>query len=316
MAMYHFHIKSDKKSDGSKISAAKRINYICHQGIYSDDKEFKKFVDNFITVKNLQSSTDQFDLLYKTDEFGCISNSSKGITVTNKPSPTTFAIALKIANETYKHQPLVINGSDNFKKKVINAASLFQLNINFDDENLQKEFLRKKNLNRKNMPSEQQKQYSLDTAKEIIKRIVESNAHVFASSHVDYINREKAFAKRGDCVFHSHKLPLWANDDPKKFFQAADQFEGKTNRRYVEIEFALPNELTSVEQYKQIIEPFLDLHLKDHYYTYAIHDKIGSLSNGQRHPHVHIMFSERLIDDVEKTQEREPQNFYKYPARR
>ncbi|MBR1395955.1 MAG: MobA/MobL family protein, partial [Selenomonadaceae bacterium] len=238
------------------------------------------------------------------------------ITVTNKPSPTTFAIALKIADETYKHQPLVINGSDNFKKKVINAASLFQLNINFDDENLQQEFLRKKNFNRKNVLSEQQKQYSLDTAKEIIKRIVESDAQVFASSHVDYINREKAFAKRGDCVFHSHRLPLWANDDPKKFFQAADQFEGKTNRRYVEIEFALPNELTSIEQYKQIIEPFLDLHLKDHYYTYAIHDKIGSLSNGQRHPHVHIMFSERLIDDVEKIQEREPQNFFKYPARK
>ena len=117
--------------------------------------------------------------------------------------------------------------------------------------------MRKKNLHRKNTPSEQQKQYSLDTSKEIIKRIVESNAQVFASSHVDYINREKAFAKRGDCVFHSNKLPHWAQGDPKKFFQAADNFEGKSNRRYVEIEFALPNELTSVEQYKQIIDPFL-----------------------------------------------------------
>ena len=28
------------------------------------------------------------------------------------------------------------------------------------------------------------------------------------------------------------------------------------------------------------------------------------------------MFSERLIDDVEKIQEREPQNFFKYPARK
>ena len=316
MAMYHFRIKSDKKSDGSKVSAVQHVDYIRRQGIYSDDKECKKVVENFISAKNLQLSADQFDLLYKTDEFGCISNSSKGITVTNKPSPTTFAIALKIADETYKHQPLVINGSDNFKKKVINAASLFQLNINFDDENLQKEFLRKKNLNRKNMPSEQQKQYSLETAKEIIKRIVESNAQVFASSHVDYINREKAFSQRGDCFFHAHHLPKWADDDPKKFFQAADDFEGKSNRRYVEIEFALPNELNSVEQYKEIIDPFINLHLKDHYYTYAIHDKIGSLSNGQRHPHVHIMFSERLIDDVEKTQEREPQNFFKYPARK
>ena len=279
--MFHFRIKSDKKSDGSKVSAVQHVDYIHRQGLYSDDN-----------------------------------NSPNGFTVTNKPSPTTFAIALKIADETFKHQPLVINGSNNFKKKIINAASLFQLNIIFDDENLQREFLRKKNLNRKNMPSEQQKKYSLDTAKEIIKRIVESNAQVFASSHVDYINREKAFANRGDCIFNAHKLPHWADDDPKIFFAAADKYEGKTNRRYVEIEFALPNELSSVEQYKQIIEPFLDLHLKNHYYTYAIHDKIGSLSNGQRHPHVHIMFSERLIDGVEKTQEREPQNFFKYPARK
>ena len=316
MAMFHFRIKSDKKSDGSKVSAVQHVDYIRRQGNYSDEKE-KKIFENFISSKNHQLVlNEQFDLLYKTDDFGCISNSPKGITVTNKPSSTTFAIALKIADETYNHQPLVINGSDNFKKKVINAASLFHLNIEFDDENLQQEFLRKKNLHRKNMPSEQQKKYSLDTAKEIIKRIVESNAQVFASSHAEYINREKAFAQRGDCVFHSHKLPKWAEDNPKKFFQAADQFEGKSNRRYVEIEFALPNELNSVEQYKQIIEPFIDLHLKEHYYTYAIHDKIGSLSNGQRHPHVHIMFSERLIDDVEKTQEREPQNFFKYPARK
>ena len=224
MAMFHFRIKSDKKSDGSKVSAVQHVDYIRRQGIYSDEKESKKFIENFISAKNIQSSTDQFDLLYKTDEFGCISNSPNGITVTNKPSSTTFAIALKIADETYNHQPLVINGSNNFKKKVINAASLFQLNINFDDENLQQEFLRKRNLNRKNLPSEQQKKYSLDTAKEIIKRIVESNAQVFASSHAEYINREKAFAQRGDCVFHSHKLPKWAEDNPKKFFQSADQF--------------------------------------------------------------------------------------------
>ena len=57
------------------------------------------------------------------------------------------------------------------------------------------------------------------------------------------------------------------------------------------------------------------MHLKNHYYAYAIHDKLGAFSD-ERHPHCHIMFSERLIDDVEKIQEREPQNFFKYPARK
>lgn len=40
------------------------------------------------------------------------------------------------------------------------------------------------------------------------------------------------------------------------------------------------------------------------------------MSDGQRHPHVHIMFSERLIDDVEKMKERSPKDFFKYPARK
>ncbi|MBQ7198883.1 MAG: MobA/MobL family protein, partial [Selenomonadaceae bacterium] len=102
----------------------------------------------------------------------------------------------------------------------------------------------------------------------------------------------------------------------KKFFQAADRYEGCGNRRYMEIEFALPNELSTVDQYRQIIEAFIAKHLNDLYFAYAIHEKFGALSNGQRHPHVHIMFSERLIDDVEKIKERTPKNFFKYPARK
>ena len=154
------------------------------------------------------------------------------------------------------------------------------------------------------------------TADTIFQRINENLNHLSAQSHVEYINRENAFAHRGGCIFHSHHLPKWAKDDPKKFFRAADKYEGCGNRRFVEIEFALPNELTSIEQYKQIIDAFIDKHLTDHYFTYAIHEKFGALSNGQRHPHVHIMFSERIIDDVEKIKERSPKNFFKYPARK
>ena len=111
-------------------------------------------------------------------------------------------------------------------------------------------------------------------------------------------------------------MPKWAKDDPKKFFQAADRYEGIDNRRYMEIEFALPNELKTVEQYRQIIDAFIAKHLSDHYYAYAIHNKIGVMSDGQHHPHVHIMFSERMIDDVEKKKERAACNFFKYPARK
>ena len=155
------------------------------------------------------------------------------------------------------------------------------------------------------------KKFALDTTKKILQHIAKTNAQ----SHLEYINRERAYENRGACIFHTHRLPKWAKNDPKKFFQAADIYEGVGHRRYVEIEFALPNELKTVEQYCQIIDAFIAKHLSDHYYAYAIHDKIGMLS-GQRHPHVHIMFSERMIDDVEKIKERSANAFFLYPARK
>ena len=101
------------------------------------------------------------------------------------------------------------------------------------------------------------------------------------------INREKPFENRGGCIFHSHHLPKWAHDDSKIFFQAANKYEGVGNRKYKEIEFALPNELKTDERYRKIIDAFIGKHLSDHYYAYAIHNKIGVMSEGQHHPHFH-----------------------------
>ena len=36
MAMFHFRINSDKKPDGSKISAVKHVDYIRREGAFSD----------------------------------------------------------------------------------------------------------------------------------------------------------------------------------------------------------------------------------------------------------------------------------------
>ena len=163
--------------------------------------------------------------------------------------------------------------------------------------------------------SAEQKRLAELTAKKILENMSEANKEETALSHVEYINRERAFENRGGCLFHAHHLPKWAEDDPKVFFEAADKYEGIGNRRYREIEFALPNELKTVEQYRQIIDAFIAKHLSDHYYAYAIHNKIGVMSEGQHHPHVHIMFSERLIDDVEKRKERPAEFFFLYPAR-
>lgn len=137
-----------------------------------------------------------------------------------------------------------------------------------------------------------------------------NGAKVSAKAHADYILREGEDSQNSDCIFQGHQLPSWADGLAQKFFSAADRYEDKGNRRYKEIEFSLPNELT-LEQNREIVDRFIACHLTNHYYAYAIHEKSGAIS-GERHPHVHIMFSERLIDDVEKIKERPA---YKYFTR-
>ena len=308
--MYHFRIKSDKKPNGTKISAVQHVDYINREGKFSTPEQWQqknKFVSNFISTEKFPNAFGgQTFLLYKTDDYGSIRNSLRGIEVTQNASEETIAIALVLASHVMNHQPLIINGSDSFKKAVLKTAIHKDLPISFDDLIMQNDFLRYKDID---YPD--RKKFAIDTTKKILQHIEKTNAQ----SHLEYINRERAFENRGACIFHAHRLPKWAKNDPKKFFQAADIYEGVGHRRYVEIEFALPNELKTVEQYRQIIDAFIAKHLSDHYYAYAIHDKIGMLS-GQRHPHVHIMFSERMIDDVEKIKERSAKAFFLYPARK
>ncbi len=399
--MFHFRLKSDKKPDGTKISAVQHIDYIRHEGNYAEEKEWarnNKFVGNFISSADIKDACKgQETLLYKTDDFGSIRNSHNGIEVTEKASPTTIAIALMLAYESMNHKPLIISGSSQFKKSMLDTAIFANLPISFADKLMQTELKRRKekienerrnfiakggtiktksatfqpftpnvkprtiadvtrnglclpSLSKLNLVhsepqstdlflqsdesrkleqlaerinnnvrwdfSQQFLNLAKQTSQKILSNIENKLDNVYAESHVEYINRERAFENRGGCIFHSHHLPKWAKNDPKKFFKAADKYEGIGNRRYMEIEFALPNELKTVEQYRQIIDVFIEKHLNDHYYAYAIHDKIGVMSNGQHHPHVHIMFSERLIDDVEKIKERPAKYFFLYPARK
>jgi len=401
MAMFHFRLKSDKKPDGTKISAVQHVKYINREENSSSQKQWEeknKFVGNVITTTEVKDLLDGLQtLLYKTDDFGSIRNSANGIEVTENASETTISIALLLSYAAMNNQPLILHGSLRFQKAVLQAAIQNDLPISFADKLTQIEFLRQKEalaLERKNfvanggtiitkrpipkpchspahaktiedatqiglrLPtlsqrslvhsestgtdlllsadesrmleslakesynlvrwnfSAEQKQLAQRTANQILQNIQESKVQSSAKTHVEYINREKAFEKRGGCIFHTHRLPKWAKDDPKKFFQAADKYEGKGNRRYMEIEFALPNELKTVDQYRQIIDSFIAKHLSNHYYAYAIHNKMGIMSDGQRHPHVHIMFSERMIDEVEKQKERAACNFFKYPLRK
>jgi len=294
------------------------VDYISRQGKFKNEGTDKNSESNLISFAGNKNFGDETFPLYLTDDFGKIFNTKKGLQINGKYSHTTLAIALTLAKNISDNQPIILQGSQKFKDKILATALDSHLNITFADQNLQSRFQnlqQQKNSTQKIFSTEQLNLVE-QTSKQILQNLDDLKIKTSASSHFEYINREKAFKNRGDCIFTHHHLPTWANDNPKNFFNAADKYEGKNRRRYVEIEFSLPNELTSVEDYKKIIDHFIDLHLKDHYYAYAIHEKIGNLSDGVRHPHCHIMFSERLIDDVEKIQERKPENFFKYPARK
>ena len=159
------------------------------------------------------------------------------------------------------------------------------------------------------------RRYAERTAQRILENFERHKHTIGARHHVEYINREKAFSGRGDCVHKQHRLPAWAKDSPTVFFRAADRYSPKNAARYKEIEFALQNELT-LKQNMEIVNRFIEANLPDHYYTLAVHDKIGAMSDGSHNLHVHIVFSTRLIDEAEKRKERKRSAFFSYPLRR
>ena len=295
MAMFHFRLKSDKKPNGTKISAVKHVEYIDREGSFAHDEQWKesnKFVGNFITTAETPNALGGFNaLLYKTDEFGAIKNTEHGLEVTENASLTTISIALMLADEAMGHKPLIISGSPDFRKKVLEIAVHANLPISFQDNLLQNEFEEQKEdeENERNsfvanggkiiskrpnikpavasthakrvedatkdgfrLPtlsertlvytksrgtdvllqtdelndldeyarecdkrvrwdfSGERKRLAKLTAKKILENVTEAMEEQSAVSHVEYINRERAFANRGGCIFHAHHLPKCA----------------------------------------------------------------------------------------------------------
>ena len=148
--MFHFRIKSDKKPDGTKVSAFKHVEYIRREGNFAQVENWEqknKFVGYLISSTDVKNICDgQNFLLYKTDDFGSVRNSENGIEVTEKSSPTTLAVALTLADKTMNHQPLIISSSPHFKQSVLQAALDFNLDISFADKLMQNEFARRKSI--------------------------------------------------------------------------------------------------------------------------------------------------------------------------
>jgi hypothetical protein len=124
------------------------------------------------------------------------------------------------------------------------------------------------------------------------------------AEHAQYIERGGRFKpeRYGEIGEHERgNLPAWAKGSAARFFAAADEHERANGNAYREFELALPVELSDAER-GQLVREFVVEQIGDrHAYAWAIHEPRG------HNPHVHIMFSERIVDGIE----RGPEQYFK-----
>lgn len=101
-------------------------------------------------------------------------------------------------------------------------------------------------------------------------------------------------------------MPAWAADDPRAFWLADDAGERANGNLYHELEFALPVELTREQQLAAAREFVHVVAGERHPYEFALHDKPGN-------PHIHFMFSGRLVDSVDQMPG--PEKFFRRPEK-
>ena len=131
-----------------------------------------------------------------------------------------------------------------------------------------------------------------------------------AGPHAAYVARVGGYAsrlERGERleVTEAGNMPAWARSSPLEFWRAADAYERKNGTTYREMEIALPREL-DVELGAALVRAFVCQELGErHAYQWVIH--VPTAADGGEQPHVHLMFSERQRDSIE----RDPEQYFK-----
>ena len=131
-----------------------------------------------------------------------------------------------------------------------------------------------------------------------------------AAPHAAYIVREGQYAKRlerGEKLeaTEAGNMPAWAKAQPQQFWHAADVFERVNGTTYREMEIALPRELDPTQR-AELVRAFVRQEIGEHHaYQWAIHTP--NAADGGEQPHVHLMFSERQCDGID----RDPDQYFK-----
>jgi len=120
-----------------------------------------------------------------------------------------------------------------------------------------------------------------------------------ATPHFRYITAtEKYAAKRGVVHVENGNMPMWAVANPSLYWEASDEFERANGTSYRELEVALPRELALPMQIELARQLASEVCGHQHAYSFAIHHT--KASDGGLNPHVHLQFSERIQDGVER----------------
>ena len=143
---------------------------------------------------------------------------------------------------------------------------------------------------------------------------IKTGAKGAAADHAAYIAREGRFAdeERYGAVEAQGvgNMPAWAREDPAAFWRAADAFERENGNTYREFELALPRELERDHQIA-LVQRFIESELGTaHAYQWALH--ADRAKDGGEQPHVHVMFSDRIQDGIE----RGPEQYFKRANRK
>jgi len=132
-----------------------------------------------------------------------------------------------------------------------------------------------------------------------------------AADHAAYITRQGKYSGREDLVFEEHgNMPNWAKGNPSVFWKTGDTYERANGAVYREHEIALPDELTR-DQQKELAVNLITALVGDKPYQCAIHVPNSSL-DGRPNAHLHLMFSDRVCDGIERPPE---QTFNRYNAK-
>ena len=137
---------------------------------------------------------------------------------------------------------------------------------------------------------------------------ISTGAKGAALDHAQYIDRDGRFTEEryGEVAARGHaNMPEWAREDTTEFWRASDEFERANGNAYREYELALPRELSRGAQVA-LVQRFAEQELgSTRPYQWAIH--LSTASDGKEQPHVHLMFSDRQHDGIE----RGPEQFFK-----